>query len=174
MHHSSASWEITLVYVLAETLYALDKRSSSKWKMSDFRLLTWNFTKLCFNRLLLLKVYKILAKNCREVMFHVTDEWCKIGRKTNLFQKWQESYQFWPEHSKSQNLHFDWFLLCNIYNFWPKKLQRNYLSWHWGVMKSLKKNWLVVWKMTWEIWQMFTRPLESLKIRTLMGSFYPK
>ena len=29
-------------------------------------------------------------------------------------------------------------------------------------------------KMTWEIWQIYTRALESLKIGTLMGSFYTK
>ena len=41
-------------------------------------------------------------------------------------------------------------------------------------MQNLKKNWLVVWKMTWGIWQIFTRALESLKIGILMGSFNPK
>ena len=33
------------VLFLAETLYDLDKRRPSKCKISDFRLLTWNFTK---------------------------------------------------------------------------------------------------------------------------------
>ena len=28
--------------------------------------------------------------------------------------------------------------------------------------------------MAWEIWQIFTRALKSVKIGTLMGSFYPK
>ena len=37
---------------------------------------------------------------------------------------------------------------CKVFNVWSKKLQRNYLSWHWRVMQNLKKNWLVVWKMT--------------------------
>ena len=41
-------------------------------------------------------------------------------------------------------------------------------------MQNLKKNWLVVWKMTWRIWQIFARALESLKIGTLVGSFNPK
>ena len=30
---------------------------------------------------------------------------------------------------------------------------------------------IVVWKMTWGIWQIFTRSFESVKIWTLMGSF---
>ena len=31
-------------------------------------------------------------------------------------------------------------------------------------MQNLKKNWLAVWKMTWGIWQIFTRAIESLKL----------
>ena len=63
----------------------------------------------------------------------------------------------------SQNLHFDRFLLCKVHNVWLKKVQWSYLSWHWRVMQNLKKNWLVVWKMTWGIWQIFTRAFKNLK-----------
>ena len=62
-------------------------------------------------------------------------------------------------------------LLNKVYIVWAKKVQRSYLSWHWRVMQNLKKNWLVAWKMTWGIWQIFTRALESVKIGTLMGPF---
>ena len=48
------------------------------------------------------------------------------------------------------------------------KVQRSYLSLHWRDMQILKKNWLAIWKKTWEIWQIFTRALESVKIGTLM------
>ena len=73
-----------------------------------------------------------------------------------------------------QNLHFDLFLLCRVFGFWPKKVQRSYFSWQWRVMQNLEKNWLVVWKMTWGIWQIFTRALQSLKIGTLIRFFNPK
>ena len=73
-----------------------------------------------------------------------------------------------------QNLYFHLLLLCKILNVWPKIVQRSYLSWHWRLMQNLKKNRLVVWKMTWGIWQSFIRALESLKIGILMGSFNPK
>ena len=73
-----------------------------------------------------------------------------------------------------KNLHFNGLLLTKVYNVWAKKVQKSYLSWHWRVVQNLKKNWLAVWKMTREIWQIFTRTLKSLKIGTLMGSFYPK
>ena len=73
-----------------------------------------------------------------------------------------------------KSLDFDWFFLSKAHNIWPIKVQRSYLSWHWRVMQNLKKNWLVAWKMTWGIWQIFTRALESVKIGTLMGFFFPK
>ena len=53
-----------------------------------------------FDRLLLLKARKISAKMYRGLMSHDTEEWFKIGKKTNLlFQKWQEFGEFWSEHS---------------------------------------------------------------------------
>ena len=41
-------------------------------------------------------------------------------------------------------------------------------------LSNITFNWLVVWKMTWRIQQIFTRALESLKIGILIGSFNPK
>ena len=43
------------------------------------------------------------------------------------------------------------------------------------VMQNLKKNWLVVWKITWGIWQIFTRALVSWdsKLGLLWGTFIP-
>ena len=45
LHHSSVSLDITLLTCSSKTLYALDKRSPSKCKFSDFRLLVWKLTK---------------------------------------------------------------------------------------------------------------------------------
>ena len=45
LDHSSVSWDIILLYFLAETLYVIDKSSTSKWKFSDFQLLALKFTK---------------------------------------------------------------------------------------------------------------------------------
>ena len=41
-------------------------------------------------------------------------------------------------------------------------------------MQNLKKNWLVVWKIAWKIWKIFTRTHESLKIGSFIRSFYTK
>ena len=65
---------------------------------------------------------------------------------------------------KSEILHFDGFLLSKSYKGSTEKIEKSDLSWQWRVMQSLKKNWLVVSNMTWEIWWMFTQPLKSLKI----------
>ena len=128
------------------------------------------------------KYKKFQLKKYSGVMSHDTEEWCKIWRKTFFFFKNDKNLvNFDPSTKKLMisaliNLHFDWSLLCKVYNVWPKKVQRNYISWHWRLMQNLKKkkNWLVVWKMTWGIWQSFIRTLENVKIGTFMGFFYPK
>ena len=65
---------------------------------------------------------------------------------------------------KSEILHFHGLLLSKSYKVSVKKVQKSYILWHWRVMQSLKKNWLLVSNMKWEIWWIFTHPLKSLKI----------
>ena len=59
LHHSSLLWETNLLYFFSLNFIWVRQRSSSKCKISDFRMLTWNFTKFVFDKLPLLKVYKI-------------------------------------------------------------------------------------------------------------------
>ena len=54
---------------------------------------------------------------------------------------------------KSENLHFNQILLSKAYKDLDEKAQKSYVSWHWRVMQSLKKNWVLVPKMTWGIWK---------------------
>ena len=65
---------------------------------------------------------------------------------------------------KSKNLHFDWILLPKAYKDLDEKIKKGYVSWYWRVVESLKKNWLLVPKMTWGIRWIFTQPLKSPKI----------
>ena len=37
------------------------------------------------------------------------------------------------------------------------------MPWQWKMMQNLKKNWLVALNLTWRIWRILTRALESLK-----------
>ena len=53
-------------------------------------------------------------------------------------------------------LHFNGKVLTELYNVWAKKIQKNYVWWHWRLIQNLKENWLVLSKMTWGIWQIFT------------------
>ena len=73
---------------------------------------------------------------------------------------------------KSENLHFDVVLLLSIaYKASAKKVQKNDLSWHGKYIQTLKKNWILVWKMTWGIWWNLTQAVEILKIWPLMDYF---
>ena len=153
------------------------------WRKTDLWFGKWGIWQIFSRALesvrigtLMTSLYPILKmhglKLYRGVMCVDTEEWWKIWRGIDLsFQDWQILTQ---ALENLKNFHFNGLLLSKIYIALAKKVQRSYLSWHWRVMQNLKKNWLVVWKMTWGIWQIFTRALESLKIGTLMGSFYPK
>ena len=76
--------------------------------------------------------------------------------------------------STRKKLCFSCLLVTKVYNVSATKVQRSYLSWRWRVMQILKKRCLAVWKISLDIWQIFTRAHESVKIGTLMGSFCPK
>ena len=134
--------------------------------MQNFRLST---SQMKFHQLCTLissfcwKYIKFQRKGMQELCFMIL----KSGAK------FEEKLIFWFKNAKNLiNLQFDWSLLSKVHNV--KKVQRSYVSWHWRVMQGLKKNWLVVWKMTWRIWKVFIKTLESVKIGTFMGSFCPK
>ena len=130
-----------------------------------------------FNGLLLRKVYIVWAK--KVLRSYLLWNWRGIQ---NLERNWlvvsklaKAIWQILTWVLKSlKDFHFNGLLLSKVCIVWAEKVQRSYLSWHWGIMQILKKEWPVVWKKTWEIWQIFTRALVSVKIGTLMRSFFPK
>ena len=81
---------------------------------------------------------------------------------------------FHASSRKSGNLHFDPILLSKANKNLNEKVQKSYVSWHGRMMQSLKKNWLLVQKMTWGIWWILMRAVGSLKIFTLMCYFCRK
>ena len=92
-------------------------------------------------------------KKYRAVIFDDIAEWWKIWRKTDWwFEKWHEKFgKFSPEHlevSKSDGV-----ILSKIEKVWVYSLQRSYLSWQLRIIQNLKRNWLVLSKMTRLIWQ---------------------
>ena len=109
------------------------------------------------------KLYVMTMKNDTKIEEELT---CHF--KTDM----KNITNFDPNNRKSKK-----FVL--IGSLWPKyllfELQKyRGVIFHWRVMHILKKNWIVVWKKTWEIWQILTRALEIVKIATLVGTYCPK
>ena len=82
--------------------------------------------------------------------------WTKRVHQSAKFQTFDCSSEISP------NLYFDRLLLLKIYKISAKKVQRSCVSWHWRVIKSLKKNWIVVSRTT-RILLILTRALKILK-----------
>ena len=100
-------------------------------------------------------------------MGHENEEWHKVWRRIDLSVQslTQGTWLILTWAIKNlKNLHFNGLLLTKVYNDWTKKVQRSYHSWHWRIMQNLKKNWLVVWKMTWEICKFSSEHLKVLKL----------
>ena len=76
----------------------------------------------------------------------------------------------WPLKSL-KNFHCNGILFSKVYIVWATKVQESYILWHWRVTQISKKNLFLACKMTWKMWQIFTRALESVKIGTLMDPF---
>ena len=140
MHHSSVSWEITLLYFFSWNCTWFGQKEPIK--VQNFRLSTAHvkFHQICtLIGSFCWKYIKFQLKKYRGVLSHDTEKWCKIWRKTDMLLRRIWWILTWALKSL-KNLHFDWFLLCKVFNVWPKKLHRSYLSWHWRVMQNLKKN----------------------------------
>ena len=100
MHHSSVSWEITLLYFFSWNCTWFGQKEPIK--VQNVRLST---SRIKFHQMCTLKgslkYIKIELTKYRGVMSHNPEDWCKIWRKTDpLFQKWQEFGDISPEQSK--------------------------------------------------------------------------
>ena len=119
-----------------------------------------------FNGLLLSKVYTVWAKKVQRSYLSWNSRGIQnLERSRQVLSKltWGIWHILTWELESLKNFRFNGLLLSKVHIVWAKKLQRRYLSWYWRVIQNLKENWLVVWKMTWGIWQIFTRALEIVK-----------
>ena len=160
MDHCSVSWEITILYYFSWNCTWFGQKESIK--VQNFRLSTGHvkFYQIC-TLMGSLKYIKLQPRS--------TEEFYLMTLKIDV--KFEEKLMFCFKNDKNlvkfdlstgtgtcnrtcslTQLHFHLLLLCKVFNIWPKKVQRSYLSWHWKVMQNFKKNWLLVWKMTWGIW----------------------
>ena len=97
---------------------------------------------ICFSLKISEELYAMTLKSVAKLKQKLT-----CGLKNDI-RNW---VNFHASSQKSTNLHFDWILLSKAYKYWDEKVQKTYVSWHWRVMPSLKKNWLLIPKMTWRI-----------------------
>ena len=138
----------------------------------NFRASRQRSENLHFDWILLPKAYKDLDEKIQKS--YVSWHWrvSKVWRKPTLVSKDDmRNLVNFNVMSKSESLYFDVLLFSIAYEVSAKKVQKNDLSWQWKKIQAFKKNWLFVWKMTWEIWRTVTRVAESRKICTLMGYF---
>ena len=119
------------------------------------------------------KYMRFELKKYRGVIFHDTEQWCKIWINLDLVVSklaWGIGWTFIKAH-KSLKICTLMGSFCPKSNNSARKFQRNFVSWHWKMMQNLKENWLVPWKTTSVIWLILMWAVESLKICTLIGSF---
>ena len=113
-----------------------------------------------FNWFLLSKVYILFElKKFGEVFFHDTEDWCKTWGQIDLsFQNWHEEFViFWSGPLESLTIFTIMVsFLSKLYIVCSTKVQRSNLSWHWRLMENMERNWLVISKLTWGIYQILT------------------
>ena len=105
----------------------------------NFHASSWKSKNLHFHGLLLSNAYKVL------------DEKLQKGYGSWHWRVMQNLVNFNASNGRSENLHFDALLLSKVYYVWVIKVQRSYVSYHWRKMQNLRRNWFVLWKMTWGI-----------------------
>ena len=110
-----------------------------------------------FDRLLLNKVYNVWPKKLQssyvswnwKVMQNLTKNWLVVSLENDM----RNFFKFLPEYSKVLKLGLRWD---------PFIQSKKCTSVHSWMMQNLKRNWLVVSKLTGEIWRTFTQALKCL------------
>ena len=129
--------------------------------------LTWaleNLKNFHFDWFLVCKVFNVWPKKVHRsyLSWHKSD--AKFEKKSDLlFEKWHEEFgKFSQEHSKVLKSGLWWDLFVQSRKCISLNLQRSYVSWQWKMIQKLKRNWIVVLKLTWGIWRILTRAFDSL------------
>ena len=125
-------------------------------KFANFHQTIWKCQNWDFDEILLSKVEK-------GMILKFTEELCVMTMKNNA--KFEEELtchfktdmrnltNFNSSTRKSKNkMLFNWLLWPKDVMFKLRKAQRSYVWWHWRLKENLKEKWLVLSKMTWEIW----------------------
>ena len=119
---------------------------------------------LHFNGLLLTEVYNVRAKKVQRASFMTLENDAKFEEKVTCgLAKWHEEFgKYSPEHRKVSKLGLLWCTFIKSRNIISLKFTGSYVFWKWKIMQNLKRNWLVISKLTWGIQQILTQAFENL------------
>ena len=138
--------------------------------LANFYQSTWKCQSWEFDGILLSKVENAWAKNLQRI--HILTLKNDENSKRNWLVISKLTWGIWRFLTRAlkslKNLHCIGLLMTKVYNVWGEKVQKSYLTLDLRMIHNMKKNWLVVWEMTWGIWRILTRALESVKIGTLI------
>ena len=125
-----------------------------------------------FDRLLLLKVYKISAKKVQRSYVSMLKSDAKFEEKPICCLKNDKNLvNFDPSTQKSQKFAFWLAPFVQSCNVWPEKVQGSYLSWRWKSTQNLKKNWLWFGKWPEEFSKFSSKHLKVSKLVLSRDSF---
>ena len=158
------------------------------WRQTDFLFHKWQeFGEFSPEHSKVWKICTLIGSYCAKylmfdlkkywgVIFHDTEEWCKIWKKTDLwFGKWHEEFgKFSPEHWKVSKLGLWWDPFVQSRKYMNLKFKEELCVMTMKNHTKMKNSWLVVLKLTWGIWQILTRALENLKHLLLNWLLWPK
>ena len=123
----------------------MDEGAHQNAKFQTFDCSSKMSPKLYFDRLLLLKAYKISAKKVQRnyvswhwrLMQNLNKNWCLVSKPTRT------SWILTLALESQTNLHFDWCLLCKNINFDLKKYR--------GIVFHDTEEWYKIWRKT-DLW----------------------
>ena len=137
------------------------------WRWTDLSFQNWyeKFDKVWPNLPKVSKIVTLMSspwakyilfelKKYRGNISHDTEEWYKLWGIWLVVSRliWWIWRILTQTLGSLKNLHFNELFLIKVFKVSAKILQRSYLSRHWKVIQNSRRNWLVVWKMTKEIW----------------------
>ena len=111
--------------------------------------------------LFLSKTYNVSAREFRKN--YVSWQWKVMpDLKENWLVTWKITQIIWLIFMRAVDI----LKICTLRSSFCPKHTKIYVKMYRRVMQSLKKNWLLVPKMTWWIWWILARAVESLKVCT--------
>ena len=125
-----------------------DMRNLANSYQSAWKCQNWDL-----DGILLSKLENVRASNLQKC--YMSWQWRMMQNlKSNLLVISKLTRGIWriliPTLGDLKHLLFNWLLLPKYIMF---ELKKSYVWWHWRLMQNWKEIWLVLSKMTWEIWQ---------------------